>query len=73
MFITEAMWEDYRDAYRGFCIKCQAWTTDNVEPDATGIVCSECRSNTVLGAEEVLISGELILLDAEDSNALGEI
>lgn len=52
--------EDYSDAtenYMGFCTVCEAFTRDSTEPDAEGYDCPECENNTVVGAEDALISG----------------
>ena len=63
MYISEDEWHRHLDVYHGFCTHCQAWTADNVESDARKYVCPECQNSTVLGAEEALISGAIIIMN----------
>lgn len=38
----------------GFCVKCQR-KVEGVEPDARGYRCEKCGTNTVFGAEELVM------------------
>lgn len=43
----------------GFCLTC-GWVYDGIEPDVSAYLCEEgCGFNTVYGAEEILIMGEV--------------
>ncbi len=58
--VTKVSLEDYEHAtenYEGFCTECKAFTRDETEPDAEGYDCPQCGGNTVIGAEDALISG----------------
>lgn len=50
----EACEEDRRDV--GFCIRCLE-EHDCCEPDAREYPCECCGSNTVYGAEEIILMG----------------
>ena len=57
---VQVLEEDYIDAtenYRGWCTGCEEFTRDCTEPDAEGYDCPQCDENTVIGAEDALISG----------------
>jgi Zn finger protein HypA/HybF involved in hydrogenase expression len=41
---------------QGFCLAC-ADSVDNVEPDASKIVCPSCDARKVYGAEELALMG----------------
>lgn len=47
------------DNYRGFCTKCQKFTRSETEPDAERYPCPKCKGQTVIGAEQALLCGEL--------------
>jgi hypothetical protein len=52
--------QDYLDAVSdnvGYCTTCKEFTRDCTEPDAMEYDCPECEMNTVMGAEQALISG----------------
>jgi hypothetical protein len=51
--IEEAIQENY-----GWCIRCQDFTADGVDPDGCGYECPVCEESTVYGAEEALLMGE---------------
>ncbi len=46
--------EEMRELSMGYCTKCQDWTRDCTEPDASGYDCPCCGANSVIGAEEIL-------------------
>ena len=41
----------------GWCSRCQAFTTGDVEPDAENYECEMCGKTTVTGAEQSLLCG----------------
>lgn len=61
--------DSYREAtdnYQGWCSVCEDFTRDATEPDAEGYDCPKCEGNTVMGAEQALVVGEITI--AEDSH-----
>ena len=54
--------EEYRMATRdfvGWCTTCEDFTRDCTEGDAEAYDCPQCEGNTVMGAENALIAGEI--------------
>lgn len=47
----------------GWCIKCEDFTTEGVEPDAREYRCSQCRTNGVFGAEEAMMQDMFELVE----------
>lgn len=46
----------------GWCSCCEEFTRDGgVEPDATGYCCPKCEGCTVMGAEQAVVVGAVIL------------
>lgn len=46
----------------GWCVGCEAFTrTGGVEPDAEGYNCPRCEENMVMGAEDALAKGKIII------------
>ena len=59
--------DNYRDACNnseGRCLGCGA-TADGVEPDAREYLCDECGEHQIYGIEELLLMGEVEILDEE--------
>ena len=57
--ITE---EEYREAtanYSGWCTTCREFTREETEPDAEEYECPVCEENTVMGAEQALLTEEI--------------
>ena len=50
---------EYQESYQGYCTNCNFWTRECTEPDAEDYDCPECGENTVIGAENALIMGEI--------------
>jgi len=44
------------DNYLGYCTECSEWTRDCTEPDAEGYDCPDCGEDTVIGADNYLMS-----------------
>lgn len=63
MNISQADYEEAVDNYTGWCSSCKAFTRSMTEPDAEGYVCPDCGEDTVMGAENALISGLIIFDD----------
>ena len=54
--------EGYQQAtrdYIGWCTVCEEFTRDSTEGDASEYDCPKCEGNTVMGAENALILGEI--------------
>ena len=45
--------------YMGWCTDCQDFTRERTEPDAEGYDCPKCEQNTVIGAEDALLTGKI--------------
>lgn len=43
------------DELLGFCVKCGEEYPEQLEPDARKILCPFCGSNSVYGAEEIVL------------------
>ena len=60
--MSQVEFEDARESYQGFCTECNEITIDGgVEPDATDYYCDSCGNDTVVGMEEALLMGEILL------------
>jgi len=54
--------EDYTyatESYMGWCTECQEFTRGETEGDAENYDCPKCEQNTVMGAEQALLLGEI--------------
>lgn len=58
--MTFARFETATENYLGFCVTCGR-SRKHCEPDAREYPCAKCKTNTVYGAEELLIIGEIEL------------
>jgi len=56
---TEEDFRYHQDNNDGICLECGEWTDGGVEPDAEGYTCEECGCDSVCGADQALILGEL--------------
>lgn len=62
--------EDYElavEEHKGYCTECNKLTADRVEGDAEGYDCPECENETVMGIENALVEG-LVVIDDEDGD-----
>ena len=50
-------WQDMDNDSMGYCVNCNEFTTDCVEPDAQGYTCDDCEQPAVMGAQDALILG----------------
>lgn len=57
--VSSIDYEDMCDSYMGFCTLCQEFTRENTEPDAHEYDCPDCGNNSVMGAEEAMMAGEI--------------
>jgi len=57
--ITESRFLEACDLYEGFCTTCQDFTRLMTEPDAEEYDCPDCGKNTVMGAEQALMTEEI--------------
>lgn len=51
--------EEMCESYMGFCTSCQEFTRDSTAPDAENYMCDECGKNTVIGAEQAMLTGKI--------------
>jgi len=59
--VTEAEYLEAVEDYMGWCPFCMDFTRPQTEPDAENYDCPECKQNCVMGAEQALLLGEIIL------------
>ena len=52
-------YEAATESYTGWCVTCQEFTRGCTEPDAENYDCPICGENTVMGAQQALIAGEI--------------
>jgi hypothetical protein len=60
--ITESRYSEARSTYEGWCVECCDFTRDRTEPDANDYDCPVCEENTVIGAENLLWSDEIVVI-----------
>ena len=41
--------------YEGWCVECEEWTTEGIEPDVDFHPCPACGEHAVFAAEQILI------------------
>jgi len=51
--------------YYGICKNCGS-TQDSCEPDARGYKCEKCESKSVYGIDELLLMGQITLIDNDE-------
>lgn len=61
--VSQSEFQSACNDYLGWCVKCKAFTTDSVEPDAHGYECDECGKRSVIGAEDALMLGAIAFSD----------
>ena len=57
--ISEERYHEACDSYEGYCTECKDFTRETTEPDAEGYDCPKCDGDTVMGAEQAMITGEV--------------
>ena len=63
MKLTKEEYQESRDDCAGYCVDCDAITnTSDVEPDAEDYECESCGNDTVMGIEQALVIGYLIIV-----------
>lgn len=63
--MTDEEFNERDYANEGFCIACGA-EASGVEPDARNYKCEECYASQVFGIQELLLMGEIMIVDEED-------
>lgn len=58
--INEIDYVEANESYTGWCTVCKEFTRSNTEPDAEEYDCPKCSQKTVMGAEQALLSGNII-------------
>lgn len=59
MLLSMEEYQDMADSYQGYCTLCEAFTRDCTEPDAEEYDCPDCGENSVMGAEQAILLGEI--------------
>ena len=60
--VTEEEYKDADNFYTGWCTECKDFTRDGTEPDAENYDCPICEQNTVMGAAQALLCGEITIV-----------
>jgi len=63
--VTEQDLRDYMRDCCGICLACGEWSDGGVEPDARAYECDYCGVSAVMGAEQAVISGQILLMGDE--------
>jgi len=58
--INEVDYAEATESYTGWCTVCREFTRSNTEPDAEEYDCPKCGQKSVMGAEQALLSGNII-------------
>ena len=61
ILVSRADYAEACESYTGWCTTCESFTTGCVEPDAHDYECEVCGENTVMGAEDALMEGEITI------------
>lgn len=59
--MTERTYQRHCDEYSGLCTKCGTIRHGETEPDAEGYPCHKCKANAVVGIENALMLGLLVI------------
>lgn len=59
MSVSIEEYQEASDSYLGYCYDCKDFTRDCTEPDATGYDCPECSGTNVVGADILLLDGNV--------------
>jgi rRNA maturation endonuclease Nob1 len=60
MKMTMREYEQACDEYMGICTACKE-LQDSVEPDAEGYECDGCGEHAVMGVEQALLTGNVLV------------
>jgi anaerobic ribonucleoside-triphosphate reductase len=64
MKLTEVTYVEWTNDNAGYCKACDEVTDfGGVEPDAMGYPCPECNKNAMMGVEQAMLLGHLVLTD----------
>lgn len=55
--VTEDVYDTSRTENLGWCTQCEDFTTADVMPSETGVRCTQCVEDTVVGARHALHAG----------------
>lgn len=59
--IPASRYNEASSEYLGWCLRCKDFTRDCTEPDASEYDCPDCGNLSVLGAENALLSGYIVI------------
>lgn len=59
--VSVDFYHEMSDSYQGYCTNCGEFTRDMTEPDARDYDCPQCDENTVMGADEAMLEGLLVI------------
>lgn len=66
--VSKTVYHDAQQYYRGWCTTCEDFTRDQVEPDGHGYHCPRCEGDTVMGAEDALLTGAITFNEGGESD-----
>jgi len=59
--VSEDYYHEMTDSCQGYCSTCGDFTRDTTESDARDYDCPQCGENTVMGADEAMLEGLLVI------------
>lgn len=62
--VVSCSMEEFRDhsnSMDGICLACGEWSEGGCEPDARGYPCDSCGEDRVMGAEDAMILGRVLI------------
>lgn len=68
MKMTEQEYKEHELDNSGYCTRCDAITTSEVEPDAEGYTCPECQNESVMGIENALVYEHIEISEEDDED-----
>lgn len=70
--VTMEEYNDLRENYDGFCIKCGKINEGNHEPDAEKYECSHCEARESYGVEFLFMGGQIEIVESQDESTLDD-
>lgn len=63
MKMTSEQFEEHKENGAGYCLRCDAITSLDVEPEDEGCECQDCKNLSVMGVEAALTLEKVEIVD----------